>query len=224
MKQLFFCLSISLLTAPAFAADVSVGDAPVGVVPGFTWTGGYLGGQVGYAWDDGGGHQVGGPGFTHIEPEGFIGGVYLGYNYQMSNNIVLGAEIDVIYSDVDGDGQAYQGPGVPAPGIIISQELNWSAAARARLGYAVDRFLPYIAGGVTFGDIDLSSPVVSGSVGDTFSGWTIGAGAEYAFTDNVIGRAEYRYSDFGSEIMQVGAEAEVDLTTNEIRFGIAYKF
>ena len=220
MKKLLVALSLSLLTSSAFAADAIVAET----APVFSWTGGYIGLQAGYAWGNGNVDQIGGPGFIDTDPDGFLGGVYGGYNYQMSNNIVIGAELDIVYANVDGSGQVFLAPGFPAPGgATFSEELNWSGAARLRLGYAADRFLPYIAGGVAFGDIDISNDNGPGSFGDTFTGWTIGVGLDYAMTDNLLLRAEYRYTDFGSESFE-DFGSEVDLKTNEVRFGIAYKF
>ncbi|RWB06593.1 MAG: porin family protein [Mesorhizobium sp.] len=217
MKKLLLGLSLSLLASSAFAADAMVEE----VAPVFSWTGGYIGLQAGYARGEGNIRQASGPGFIETDPDGFLGGVYAGYNYQMPNNIVIGAELDVVYANVDGSGQIFAAPGLPFPGGIGTEELKWSGAARLRLGYAVDRLLPYVAGGVAFGDIDTSSNTVSGSFGDTFTGWTIGAGLDYAMTDNLLLRAEYRYTDFGTESLPTG---NVDLKINEVRFGIAYKF
>ncbi|CAN7547124.1 outer membrane protein [Mesorhizobium caraganae] len=218
MKKLLLALSLSLLASSAYAADAIIAEA----APVFSWTGGYIGLQAGYAWGNGNVDQIGGPGFIDTDPDGFLGGVYAGYNYQMSNNIVIGAELDIVYANVDGSGQVFLAPGVPA-GVSATEELNWSGAARLRLGYAADRFLPYIAGGVAFGDIDISNDNGPGSFGDTFTGWTIGVGLDYAMTDNLLLRAEYRYTDFGSESFEDFA-SDVDLKTNEVRLGIAYKF
>ncbi|MER9356774.1 porin family protein [Mesorhizobium sp. M0514] len=220
MKKLLFALSFSLLTSSALAADAIVAEA----APVFSWTGGYVGLQAGYAWGDGRVDQIGGPGFVDTDPDGFLGGVYAGYNYQMSNNIVIGAELDVVYANVDGSGQVFAAPGFPIPGASVTEELNWSGAARLRLGYAADRFLPYIAGGVAFGDIDINNNNGPGSFGDTFTGWTIGVGLDYAMTDNLLLRAEYRYTDFGSKSFGAPSDSSVDLKTNEVRLGIAYKF
>lgn len=224
MKKLLLGLSLSLLASTSFAADAVVEEV-VEVAPVFTWTGGYIGLQGGYAWGDGSIDESDGPGFADFEPDGFIGGVYAGYNYQMSNNIVIGAEVDVVYADVDGEGTVFDEPGDPIG--LAGQELNWSGAGRLRLGYAVDRFLPYIAGGVAFGDIDLTPIGVLGAptFSDTFVGWTIGGGLDYAFTDNLIFRAEYRYTDFGSEDFDDGDGGfEMELDTHDVRLGIAYKF
>ncbi|OHV63853.1 hypothetical protein LCM4577_11130 [Mesorhizobium sp. LCM 4577] len=218
MKNLLLGLSLSLLASSAFAADAIVEEAPV-----FSWTGGYLGLQAGYAWGNGHMDQIGGPGFVDPDPDGFLGGVYGGYNYQMSNNIVIGAELDIVYTNVDGSGEIFGAPGFPS-GFEATEELNWSGAARLRLGYAVDRFLPYIAGGVAFGDVKIRSSEGGPSFSDTFTGWTIGVGLDYAMTDNLLLRGEYRYTDFGSESFGDPVNADVDLKTNELRVGIAYKF
>lgn len=223
MKKLLFAVSLSLLATTAFAADAIVEEAVVDVAPIFSWTGGYVGAQAGYLWGDG--RLEDGAAFNEPDPDGFIGGLYAGYNFQMQNNVVIGAEVDVVYADVDGTGQTIVG-GVPID-QFVDQELNWSGAVRGRLGYALDRFLPYVAGGVAFGDIDatvhtLGFPDASESA--SYVGWTIGGGLEYAFTDNLIGRAEYRYTDFGSETLDGDVVADMELETNEVRFGIAYKF
>lgn len=219
MKNLLLGLSLSLLASSAFAADAIVEEA----TPVFSWTGGYLGLQAGYAWGNGYLDQIGGPGFVDPDPDGFLGGVYGGYNYQMSNNIVIGAELDIVYANVDGSGEIFLAPGSPS-GFEATEELNWSGAARLRLGYAVDRFLPYIAGGVAFGDVEVRSSQGGPSFSDTFTGWTIGLGLDYAVTDNLLLRGEYRYTDFGSESFGNPVNADVDLKTNEVRVGIAYKF
>lgn len=209
---------MSLLASTAFAADAVVEEAVI-VAPGFTWTGGYIGGQVGYAWGNGHAEDTLGA-TTDPDPDGFLGGVYIGYNHQLSNNVVIGGELDVVYANVEGTADVFEG-GIPV--AEYTQELEWSGAARVRLGYAVDRFLPYLAGGVAFGKIEGGNPGSPEEFSDTYTGWTIGAGTEYAFTDNLIGRVEYRYTDFGEESFQDGVVNQ-DLSTNEVRFGIAYKF
>lgn len=229
MKKLLLGLTFSLLCSAAFAADAVVEDAIV-IEPGFTWTGGYIGGQVGYGWGDSTADYPFADGFTDIDPDGWLGGVYIGYNYQLSNNIVLGAEADVVYSDIDGR-EHFIELGVPLDDSFDSLDLNWSGAVRGRIGYAAGRFLPYFAAGVAFADVDVAAedlnPGFVGSWSETYVGYTVGAGAEYAVTDNIVLRGEYRFTDFGSETFTAAdpdSEHDVDLSTNEVRFGIAYKF
>jgi outer membrane immunogenic protein len=71
-----------------------------------------------------------------------------------------------------------------------------------------DRTLIYATGGWAFADVHVrNNGLVTGplSYGSTRNGWTLGAGAEYAFADNVIGRFEYRYSNFGSDSVVAAA-------------------
>ncbi len=225
-------LVAALASVPAVAADAVMIDPPVDVIiaQAFNWTGGYVGIQAGYLWGDGHYSVVDGT-YADPNPDGFLGGFYAGYNYQMSNNVVLGIDADFAWTNADDFGTGYTPGGAPiGGGVGINQEINWTGAVRGRLGYAVDRFLPYIAGGVAFADVDsqaMTGGVTVASYSDTMVGWTIGAGVEYAFTDNLVGRAEYRYTDFGNESLGASGRfpgGRMDLTTNDVRIGLAYKF
>ena len=82
--------------------------------------------------------------------------------------------------------------------------------------------LLYAAGGVALTQAELSDGVVADK--NTHVGWTLGAGAEALVTQNVIGRVEYRYTDYGTETYTLTAPTASDLTNHEIRFGIGMKF
>lgn len=215
------------VSASAFAADAVV-EAPMEPlpveIPVFTWEGIYIGVQGGYLWGTSSASFSGANSFD-FDPDGFIGGVYAGYNYQFANNVVLGIEADFNGSAADSDRITDS-----ATGDFASSDLNWVGTVRARLGYSYDRFLPYIAGGLAYADYEHNVSVAgvgSSSYSDTYVGWTIGAGLEYAFTDNLTSRIEYRYTDFGEEdyssTTNVGAHS-VDLTSHEVMIGLAYKF
>ena len=211
----------------ALAADAVVVESPpeVYVAPVFNWTGAYIGAQAGYLWGEGDFEVDDGSG-AEIEPDGWLGGIYVGYNYQRTNNVVIGADADFAWTGADDSATGFSAVGVPVG--TLDSELDWEGAVRLRLGYAVDRFLPYVAGGVAFGRMGIEAfnlaGVSQGSDDDTGVGWTLGVGLEYAFTDNIIGRAEYRYTDFGDFDFSVPGGATADLTTNDVRLGVAYKF
>jgi outer membrane immunogenic protein len=226
MKKLLLTSTfLCAMSGYALAADVVTEPPPeVVVAPVFSWTGGYIGGQVGYLWGEG---DASSPtlGDSEIEPDGWLGGVYVGYNYQFTNNVVLGIDADFAWTGADDESTIFL---AGVDNGTLETELDWEGAVRARLGYAVDRFLPYVAGGVAFGRLsgeafDLAG-VSLGSDDETNTGWTLGVGLEYAFTDNIIGRAEYRYTDFGDFDNIDGVDFSTDLTTNDVRLGIAYKF
>jgi outer membrane immunogenic protein len=211
----------------ALAADpgLPMEEAPVG----FNWTGGYVGVQVGYGWGDSYYENSYGD-FANYDPDGVLGGLYAGYNHQLSNNVVLGVDADLSWSGMDGDEPFYY-EGDLDPDYRSTSDIEWSGALRARLGYAFDRFLPYIAGGVSFARYEFGlyeNGVEQFTQKNTWTGWNIGAGVDYAFTDNILFRAEYRYTDFGSkdfgDLWDGEAWTDVDLDTHDIRIGIAYKF
>jgi outer membrane immunogenic protein len=58
--------------------------------------------------------------------------------------------------------------------------------------------------------------------------WTVGAGLEYAFLNNLIGRVEYRYSDFGTFSYAPAVFAPFvenhRITENQVLVGLSYKF
>jgi len=229
LTKLFLATAILLgLGSSALAADVITAEPQANL----NWTGGYLGASIGYGWAkaDTSYDNTGFPGFgASVNPDGFLGGIYGGFNYQFDNHVVLGAEADINYADIRGDGVLHNPAGVLDNSQTFESRVRWEGAIRARAGYAIDRFLPYIAGGVAFAQYDVDNTVrvtTSRMLDKTVTGWTIGAGVDYAFTDNLIGRAEYRYSDFGSRRADEGIwqPFHADLSTNEVRIGFAYKF
>ncbi|WP_343358328.1 outer membrane protein [Bartonella schoenbuchensis] len=111
---------------------------------------------------------------------------------------------------------------------------KWSGATRVRIGFAFDRIVPYIAGGVAYTQLQNtfsrsiemeSHEITSSSLSDTkmMVGYTLGGGVDFAMADNVILRAEYRYSDFGKQKFAKD-KLELDYQTNDFRVGVAYKF
>ncbi|MFD1701695.1 outer membrane protein [Methylopila henanensis] len=196
--------AVALSATGAFAADLPAYEPAPAIaapVPSFTWSGPYIGVQAGYAFGD--------TNISGIKPEGFIVGGYAGYNVQLDNSpVVFGIETDFNYSDVDD-----KRGGVRAQG-------DWTGATRARVGYAFDRFLAYAAGGVAYADREVRVRGI-GSDSKTAVGWTVGGGVEYAATDNVAVRAEYRYTDFGKDRL---LGRSVDGDEHRVMGGVAYKF
>lgn len=221
LKSLLLASTVVLIAATgAKAADAIVYEEPAPVVaaPVFSWNGAYLGGQIGYGW---GKSRFGDDtGSINLKPDGFLGGLYAGYNFDLGNSVVLGIDGDVTYNNLK-DSNTFLGD------TYLESKLRWSGAVRARAGYAVDRFLPYIAGGVAFGSVKntIGDDEVSFSQSKTLTGWTAGAGVDYAATDNVIVRLEYRYTDYGHKSFDVDGESTRNkFKTNEVRLGVAYKF
>ncbi len=209
MKGLLVLAATVAMTASsaAFAADAveSIPAAPVAVetAPSFSWDGAYIGAHTGYGWGDGSLEGAGSDDF-----DGWRLGAFVGYNWQFSSGFVAGIEGDVNY---DWNDNNYGG------GLEI--ESGFSGSVRGRVGYAFDRTLIYAAGGWTATNVELNSP--AGDDDDTLHGWTIGAGVDHAFTDNVFGRLEYRYNDYGDGDL---GGANVDFDQHVIQIGVGVKF
>src|SRR5690606_2454913 len=105
--------------------------------------------------------------------------------------------------------------------IPTTTKMSWNGAARVRIGYAMDRILPYVAGGISFGGHQLRLGEASDGIAfkSTLTGWNVGAGIEYAATDKLILRGEYRYTDFGNRSFMIEdfVPVKVGIKTHDIR-------
>jgi outer membrane immunogenic protein len=225
-------LVLGLLSTAAVAADLgpygrgSIKDEPVYVRP-FSWTGFYVGAQIGYAW--GNVDAVSGPitGFDQsysYDADGLVGGGHVGYNWQR-DRIVIGIEADIEASDISETG-------IGSLGYTHQTSVDWLGSVRGRLGVAMDRTLFYATAGWAFGDVEVTKAVAPGfapfaSYSDVRHGWTVGAGIEQAFTDRITGRIEYRYTDLGEgNFRSVPANSidESELTFHALRAGLSIRF
>jgi len=240
---------------------------PVFVPPPFTWTGFYIGLNAGGVWSMGNRTTTlsaptfannflvaSWPGNLGNSNTGFIGGGQAGYNWQ-TGAFVLGVE-----TDFDGTslGKTFNFTSLPfaattpLPGDILTvnakANLDWLGTTRARLGFVAtpdNRLMIYATGGVAYGGGSSSFSafdtrndfLFSGSPSSSRVGWTIGAGAEYAITNNITIKGEYLYYNLGSTTftsIPTGAFATAFpgiVATNKyefdgsiVRAGVNYKF
>jgi outer membrane immunogenic protein len=236
--------AIALTGSAAFAADLpSRAPPPVYLPPPpiFTWTGIYIGGQVGYAWGTGANRFNGLlPDGTIIAtsvggtPNGVIGGGHVGFNYQI-NQWVIGLE-----GSVDGTSLSNTAVAAFPDGSTLTAHTtaDIQGSIRGRLGIAWDRVLIFATGGVAFGgfntNVSLAAPpfFASASRSNTRVGWTVGGGIEYAITNNWSIQAEYRFTDFGTirngdlAGLPVGdfVNGHRRLQQNQVQAGFSYKF
>jgi len=208
----------SAATAPVFAADLPQSPAPAyEAVPApqqtIDWSGIYVGGNVG--WNFGNfDNQTGGTSLS-TSANGVGGGLYTGYNFQVTPNVVVGAEADFSLTDLK-DSRTNGG-------INLESKSDWNSNIRARVGYSFDRYLVYGAGGLALADLELSGN--GDSDRNTALGWTVGAGGEAAITNNVSARLEYVYQDFGSQDFNLnGTGVSSEFSNSQVRMGIGYKF
>jgi len=222
MKRLYVAAAgLFALAGAAAAADLPPAPppyykAPPYLAPVFNWTGFYVGvnggGGLGSSnWDTTSSFSTTG---------GVVGGT-IGYNYQI-HQVVLGAEGDIDWSSIKGTTTA-----VTCPAGCTTSD-SWLSTLRGRVGYSLDRFLPYVTGGGAFGNINASTPGLAGGTA-TNAGWTVGAGLEFAITPHWSAKAEYLYVDLGKFNCGAGCAAgavtdNVSFTTNLVRGGINYRF
>ena len=235
--------AIALTGSAAFAADLpSRAPPPVYLPPPpiFTWTGIYIGGQVGYAWGTGANRFNGFLDNTFVDtsvggtPNGVIGGGHVGYNLQI-NQWVIGLEGSV-------DGTSLSNTAVAAfpddSTLTAHTTADIQGSIRGRLGIAWDRALIFATGGVAFGgfntDVSFSDPpfFASANRSNTRVGWTVGGGIEYAITNNWAIQAEYRFTDFGTirngDLAGLPAgnffNGHRRLQQNQVQAGFSYRF
>jgi opacity protein-like surface antigen len=217
------------------------------------WTGFYVGGVVGAA---AGRTDIGfvGDGGTKPWVLGGLGGIEAGYNYQFSNNWVLGVEGDVVATNLRGARTAGAADGLPPPGFspafyTAQDRTNWMATVTGRLGYSYERTLWYGKGGVAFEDSSTSVNCIFGptatllafncrnqalavSPGFTTAnytrvGWTVGVGTEFDLGKNWSAKAEYDYLSFGRHTT-LATDGTTFLTdksdVSQVKVGLNYRF
>ncbi|MDB5525037.1 MAG: porin family protein [Rhizobium sp.] len=210
-KALLLSAVIASASSAAYAADAidSIPAAPEAVeetvVPA-GWDGPYLGVMGGAEWLKSR-YDFGATSASRTQGGGLIG-KFAGYNMQFDNNFVLGIEGDVSYNWNKKTVQGYEAG------------TDWSGSVRARAGYAFDNALIYGAAGwtVTRGYID---PPTGGKSTKALNGYTLGAGVDYKFNDNMFVRAEYRFNDYTSKSIK---GVEFDPQQHSVILGVGYKF
>ena len=250
--------ALALSGVSAMAADLPVrapAPAPLLAVAPFSWNGFYVGLHAGYGFARGdtvGIHTVGGGGtfagtIGNVNPRGFVGGGQIGYNIQYGS-LVYGIEGDISFSS---DSKTATGvinfpPGDPrsiANGRATARAKDdVFGSIRGRLGFAADRFLFYVTGGVGFTQVKYSlatrfpaagvivgGPAGTGSSSSTRAAFVLGGGVEYAFTNNWTARVEGLYYDVRKRRVRNTTVGNNDFTIatqshSVVRAGVNYKF
>ena len=209
------------LSVSAAAADLpgrSAAAAPSPVMVG-NWSGFYVGAQVGYGWGKADIPWAVNPPYTGWQPSadqnGGMAGLHIGYNHQIASYL-LGLEADAERTNQrgkDGDND---------PNAV---EQNYKGSIRARAGFVTGSALFYTTAGIAFLSADATREATGEKVGTSYTGWTLGAGTEYALSRNWSARAEYRYEDFGhTDMAFAGYGMRITPRTHGIRLGVSYRF
>ncbi|RTL48924.1 MAG: porin family protein [Bradyrhizobiaceae bacterium] len=152
---------------------------------------------------------------------GALGGAQLGFNWHVNPQWVTGIEADIDASGIKGSNASAGVVGFGAASFTTSQKVDWFGTVRGRLGFLpTDRLLIYGTGGLAYGEIKEDTSLTrstglhvtgggfgvsctanqtcfAGSTSGVRTGWTAGAGFEYALLQNVSVKTEYLYVDLG---------------------------
>ena len=202
-------------TAGAEGLPDRIKDSPYRPNSDMRWSGFYVGIQGGYGWGDTEHHQ-GGLSTGTFDISGGLAGVTWGTNWQRGN-VVYGLESDFSFSSIDGDTAV--GCGL---GFTCFTDIRTLSTSRVRLGYAMDRSLVYVTGGLAYGNVRAG---IRDAVDDdeTRFGWTLGAGIEWAFAPRWSLKAEYLHVDLGDRRnYSSGGSVDVDITADIARVGLNY--
>ena len=237
-----------LVSGSAIAADVPVAPPlyrsaafPPPPLPVYNWTGCYLGASAGGIWarkqyasgtgltfDDVTFPAVGTDLGSH-DANSFIGVIQGGCNYQ-AGPWVVGAQADFGWSNAIGSH-----PDTFFIGVTDRSKTRSMGSVTGRVGYALDRVLPYVkAGGAWQRDEYVSyltgTAFAVATASETRSGWTVGAGVEYGITINLSGFVEYDYYGFGTRNIPfffAGASTgtvNIRESTHVVKAGLDWRF
>jgi outer membrane immunogenic protein len=218
-------------TVPALAADMAARPAytkaPAYAQPIYNWTGFYIGGHVGGAFD-------GNNGFNTVNNNNsngrFLGGLQGGYDYQFAPSWVMGIEGQYSWLGNNNNGVAFTGAG---NGFVYTNNVRGLGSVTGRLGYTWGPGLLYVKGGYAYADYNES--LTLGGVPQVFAlnnshhdGYTVGAGLEYMFAQNWSAKVEYQYYNFGSTNFVTPAVLAPFGSTRDdehtIKAGLNYRF
>ncbi len=226
MKRLLMTgITLGAFVIPSLCAafiDFKNLKGEVAPIPAYSWTGIYLGGNVGGKWGKYSesvttdstfiapflpslpGQSVS---FT-THPGSFTGGIQLGYNKQY-RSMLFGVEGDLnamsltekeVLGTTSGD--------IYVPGDSFRTRSYWQSSLRLRLGLIEQNWLFYVTGGAGLADMKIKAdfvqvstdsvtlPATTGSSSRFMLGGTIGAGVEYALGNHWTLGGEYRYTAY----------------------------
>jgi len=253
-------VALGVLAQGAQAADMpflrgSLVDRPTRYV---NWEGFYVGGHAGYGTSDMNftnategivaklldntvvEQQLGVSSWPVLDKRSAHGqgyGGFVGYNWQWTD-VVLGLEANYLHGNFGGSDAGSMARSLSSGGTTYAA-INDSYAAikvrdigstRLRAGYAWKGFLPYLFGGVSLGQADITrAAVITGTDGGgtwTLStsqaqhghfiyGYAGGLGVDMMLVGGLFMRAEWEYLKFA---------APINTSVSTVRAGLGYKF
>ena len=254
-------LGMAIVLAAMPIADVHAADLLVKAPPipnvSYNWSGLYIGGFAGYGWGRRDVTNVNGnapfPAGTvrNLNANGGLGGVQVGFNYEFPSSWLIGIEADFAWSHIAGTNAQFSS----VPGFLAGErkarlstehfDMNSITTVTGRVGHAFNNWLLYAKGGGAWAGTKSNSNTTDPTTGllesttsdsRVRSGWTVGAGVEWGFSQNWSALLEYDFLDFGTMTNNVsptyynGATGLATLTRNSrldasiIKVGLNYRF
>jgi outer membrane immunogenic protein len=190
-RLLLRSLVLFALFSSAQAADMPM-KAPL--APALSWTGFYVGGNVGGGWgnqnasyspNDPNSAELftaangGGPPSTSFRSSGALAGIQVGYNWQTNRSWLVGVETDLDWSSIKGSGSSSYLVFPTSLALLavspIDEQTLWFGTVRGRFGYLpTQNLLAYFTGGFAYGDIKHTGSYINTS-GTPFG---VGTGAQ----------------------------------------------
>ena len=218
-------LGAAAFGTPVSAADMAV-KSPAMNAAVYNWTGFYVGGHVGYGdgslGPDTNPLPLQGVFFPHTVTGG-IGGFQVGYNHQFANRFVLGVEADATFVGPIDLPRRRLGP--------FNSSIDYVGTVRGRAGYSFGTWMPYINGAYARGHShvrvnDAARNVIS-EPGPNQTGWTVGAGAEFALSGNWTAKLEYDYVDLSRRTLGLNdfgmPGVSIEPRLQMLKFGLNYQ-
>ncbi len=217
-------LAADLPVKPAYTAPV-LAPAPV-----YSWTGCYVGANIGGAWANFEVTDVNTGATTSPTSGGFAGGGQIGCDYQ------AGAWVIGFRNILDGTSLSNTSTFSDGGFSTAGSNTSWFDNLSARAGYLVlPNVLLYGQGGAAWSATTIRLFNGNGAQVGEFSksktGWTAGLGAEWMFAPHWSAFLEYNYMGFGTFSNAVSACAGATCSTfsgkadiQDVLVGVNYKF
>ncbi|WP_176730378.1 outer membrane protein [Devosia insulae] len=227
-SALMLLAAAGLGSGAAKASDLIVDDPEaIAAAADYDWSGAYAGlfggaGTGDVTLDEPGG--LADP--LDLAAGGWLAGVRAGFNAE-AGVLVFGAEADLAKSWIGGDGTATTG----LSSLDYSYDIDWLGTVTGRVGYAADTLLLYAKGGLAAGGVrstltptaPLPAPPPE-SADAVATGWTVGLGTEFAFSENATAGIEYDFVALGAELNYAGGSLDAKQDLHIVKLGVNYGF
>ncbi len=245
MKIVFAAVALTMAPLAAFGADLGLrksypASPQTPAAP--TWTGAYVGVNGGWGYGMVKDPYVT-PAYGALKESGWLGGAQVGYNHQIGD-YVFGLEADYALGRATGNKPNLQSTDFGAYHLngkaSVESTFESFGSLRARAGVAMNSVLLFATAGYAFGVNKITASALgtytvsgaskpasdAGADKKRMDGWTLGGGAEYAFSQHVSGKVEYLYADLGKATVfnNTWAEDQIRTKFNLIRAGVNYHF